>query len=93
MEFYCEMKVNDKATGELLEKVSMATGCDECETAEEFIKSHKDDCVEFLKNKLEYEYDEDFYVIRFDMVKLNDDFDENDEEESDEEAKTREVIE
>lgn len=81
MEFYCEMKVNDKATGELLEKVNLITSCDECETAEEFGKAHSKDCAEFLENLLKNDYDEDEVCVRMDIVQLSDEFDEDDEEE------------
>lgn len=79
MEFYCEMKVNDKATGELLEKVNLITSCDDCETAEDFDKAHSEDCFEFLENLLKGDYDEDKVCVRMDIVQLSDEFDEDDE--------------
>lgn len=81
MEYYCEMKVNDKVTGELLEKVNMLTGCDDCETADEFDKAHSDDCFKFLKNLLKCDYAEKEVCFRMDIVQLADDFEDEDEDE------------
>lgn len=86
MEYYCEMKVNDKATGELLEKVNMLTGCDDCETADEFDKAHSEDCFEFLRNLLKGDYDDKEVCFRLDIVQLADDFEDDDEDEEDAEV-------
>lgn len=85
MEFYCEMKVNDASNGELLERVNQVLGCDECESSDEFIKAHQEECYDNLIEKLKGSYAKNAVVVRIDITALDDDFAEEEESEENEE--------
>lgn len=85
MEFYCELRLNDKTTGELLDIVDAIVVDNKSESVAEFKRQHLDEVVELLRNKVDTNIDIDTTIGRWDVVMLADDFESEDECEEDDE--------
>ena len=80
---YCELKVNDRKTGKLLEVVDCVATVDDYPD-EKVMDDIEPYVREDLEAELKYNYAKRDVIVELDMVYLSDEFDDDNDEEEDE---------
>ncbi len=77
IEILGQMRVNDKKTGEILQKVEAIFTCEDCDSYERFCHAHGADIEEFLLSKIKERENGKESIVKIHLIELE----ENNEQE------------